>query len=90
MCVRVCVCVCVCACAKLFQLCPTLCDPVDRSLPGSTVHRILQARILESIVMPSSRDLPNQGMKPKSLTSPALADWFFTTSITWGAPLQRQ
>ena len=28
-------------------LCPTLCDPMDCSLPGSSVHRILQARILE-------------------------------------------
>ena len=34
-------------CAKLFQLCPTLCHPVDRSLPGSSLHRILQVRILE-------------------------------------------
>ena len=29
------------------QLCPTLCDPMDCSLPGPSVHRILQARILE-------------------------------------------
>ena len=42
-------------CAKLLQLCPTLCDPMDRSPPGSSVHRILQARILEWISMPSSR-----------------------------------
>ena len=32
---------------KLFQLCPTLCNPMDSSPPGSSVHRILQARILE-------------------------------------------
>ena len=48
-----CVCVCVFThtqtyiCAKLLQLCPTLCDPMDCSLPGSSVHGILQARILE-------------------------------------------
>ena len=34
---------------------PTLCDPTDRSLPGSSVHGILQARILEWIAMLSSR-----------------------------------
>ena len=36
-----------CVCAKSLQLCPTLCDPVDCSLPGSSVHGIFQARILE-------------------------------------------
>ena len=35
------------AAAKSLQLCPTLCDPLDGSLPGSTVPGILQARILE-------------------------------------------
>ena len=33
--------------AKLLQSCPTLCDPVDCSLPGSSIHAIFQARILE-------------------------------------------
>ena len=37
------------------QLCPTLCDPMDGSLPGSSVHGILQARILEWVVLLSSR-----------------------------------
>ena len=37
------------------QSCPTLCDPLDCSLPGSSVHGILQARILEWVAMPSSR-----------------------------------
>ena len=36
-----------CVLAKLLQSCPTLCDPVDRSLPGASVHGILQARIPE-------------------------------------------
>ena len=35
------------AAAKSFQSCPTLCDPIDSSLPGSPVPRILQARTLE-------------------------------------------
>ena len=37
------------------QLCLTLCDPMDCSLPGSSVHEILQARILEWVVIPFSR-----------------------------------
>ena len=41
--------------AKSLQLCPTLCDPMDHSPPGSSPHRILQARILEWVAMPSSR-----------------------------------
>ena len=35
--------------------CPTLCDPMDYSLPGFSVHRILQARILEWVAIPFSR-----------------------------------
>ena len=42
-------------CAKLLQLCLILCDPMDCSLPGSSVHEILQARILEQVAMPSYR-----------------------------------
>ena len=43
------------AVAKSLQSCPTLWDPVDCSLPGSSVHGILQAKILECFAMPSSR-----------------------------------
>ena len=42
-------------CAKSLLSCPTLCDPMDCSLPGSSVHGILQARILEWDTVPSSR-----------------------------------
>ena len=42
-------------CAQLLQLCPTLCDSMDCSLPGSSVCRILLARILEWVAMLSSR-----------------------------------
>ena len=41
--------------AKLLQSSLTLCDPMDCSLPGSSVHGILQVRILETVAMPSSR-----------------------------------
>ena len=40
--------------AKLLQLCPTHCNSMDCSPPGSSVYRILQARILEWVAMPSS------------------------------------
>ena len=47
------------------QLCPTLFDPKVCSLPGSSVHGILQARILEWVAMPFST---NPGIKPRSRT----------------------
>ena len=48
------------------QLCPTPPDPMDYSPPGSSVHRIFQARILEWVAIPFSRDLPDPGIKPGS------------------------
>ena len=82
--------------AKSLQSCLTFCSPMDCSLPGSSVHGILQARMLEWVTMPSSRDLPDPGveslMSPtlnpwiEFLMSPALAGGFFTTSTTWESP----
>ena len=43
------------AAAKLLQSCLTLCNPLGHSPPDSSVHGILQARILEWVAMPSSR-----------------------------------
>ena len=93
--------------------CPTLCDPIDYSPPGSSVHGILQARILEWVVVkvtqscltlatpwtvackvplsmgfsrqeywsglpfPSSGDLSDPGIEPRSPMSPALAGEVF-------------
>ena len=42
------------AAAKSLQLCPTLCNPIDGSSPGSTVPGILQARTLEWVAISSS------------------------------------
>ena len=42
-------------CVKSLQSCPSLCNRMDCSPPGSSVHRILQARILEWVAMPSTR-----------------------------------
>ena len=41
--------------SEVAQLCPTLCDPIDCSLPGSSVHGIFQARILEWVAISFSR-----------------------------------
>ena len=49
-----------CMCAKLLQSCPALCDPMDRSPPGSSVRGILQARILDWVAMPSSGIFPTR------------------------------
>ena len=71
-----------CVHAKSLQSSPTLCDPMDCSLQAPLSVGILQARILERVAMPSSRDLPNPGVEPMSLKFPSLAGEFFTTSAT--------
>ena len=43
-------------CCELAQSCPTLCNPMDCSLPGSSVHGIFQARILEWVAISFSRE----------------------------------
>ena len=58
--------------AKSLQSCPTFCDPMDCSLPGSSIHGILQVRILEWVAVPFSRDLPDSGMEPMFPEAPAL------------------
>ena len=50
------------------QPCSTLCNPMDFSPPGSSVHGILQARILEWVAIFFSRDLPDPGIEPWSPT----------------------
>ena len=65
------------------QSCPTLCNPMDCSPPGSSVHGILQARMLSGLPFPSPWDLPDPEIEPVSLMSPALAGMFFTPSATW-------
>ena len=62
-------------CRLVTKLCLTLCDPRDCGQPGSSVHGILQARILEPF--PSPGDLPDPGIEPKS---PVLAGRFLLLS----------
>ena len=57
--------------SEVAQLCPTLRDPVDCSPPGSSVHGIFQARVLEWVPLPSPR------------TRLAENKWFRNPSITW-------
>ena len=54
----------VCVCVLAAQSCLTLCNPMDYSPPGSSVHGILQARILEQVAISLSGDLSNLGIKP--------------------------
>ena len=61
------VCVCMCVCSVVSDS-----DPMDCSLPGASVCGILQARILEWVAISSSRDLPDPGMEPVPLASPAV------------------
>ena len=53
-----------CVHARLLQSCPTLCKPMDCSLPRSSVHGILQAQILEWFAISFSRIFPTQGSSP--------------------------
>ena len=78
-----CVCVCTCtrACVLSLQSCLTLCDPMNCSPPGSSVHGILQARILEWVAFPSPGDLPHTGIEP---VSPALQAYSLLLSY-WGS-----
>ena len=67
-------------CAQSFQSCLTLCDPMDCSPPGSSVHRILQAKILERVVMLSFRG----SSQPRDQTCISYVSWFGREhSATW-------
>ena len=57
--------------AKSLQSCLTLYHPVDCSPAASSVHGILQARILQWVALPSPEDLPDPGTEPVSVMSPA-------------------
>ena len=78
-----------CMCAKSLQSSPTLCDPLDPLdfvilCPWDSSDKNTG---MDCCPLPPPGDLPNPGVKPKSLTSPALAAGFFTTSTSWEAHL---
>ena len=58
---------------------------MDHRPSGPSVRGILQAGLQEWVAYAPPGDLPNLGVEPKSLRSPALAGEFFTTSTTWEA-----
>ena len=60
-------------------------NPTDCNPPGSSVHGILQARILEWVVMPSFRESSQLRDGTVSFLFPEFANGFFTTSTTWEA-----
>ena len=72
-----------CVHAKLLQSCSTLCGPMDYSPPGSSIHGIFQARILEWVAIFFSRDLPHPRIEPESLLSPELAGRFLLRRNLW-------
>ena len=72
------ICGCICVC-PVGQLCLTLCDPKNCSLPGSSFHGIFQARILEWVAVFLLQGPSDSDIKLASLASPALAGRFFTT-----------
>ena len=67
------------------QLCLTLCDPLDCSPPGFSVHGIPQTRTLEGVAMPSSRGSPHPRDGPRVSCVSCFAGRFFSTSTTWEA-----
>ena len=66
-------------CAKSLQLCSTLCNPMDCSPPGSSVHGMLQARALEWVAMPSSRGSSRPRDQTCGSCGSYIAGEFFTT-----------
>ena len=68
------------------QSCPTLCNPMDYSLPGSSVHGMLQASILEWVAIPFSRGSSQPRERTQCLMFSTLAGRFLTTGATWEAP----
>ena len=74
-----------CMHAKSLQSCLTLCDPMDNMQPARLPYpwRFSRQEYWSGLPCPPRGDLPNPGIKPISLMSPALASRFFTTSATW-------
>ena len=63
--------------------CVRLCNLMDCSLPGSSVHGILQQEYWNERPFPSPGHLVDPGTEPVSLMSPVLVGRFFTTGATW-------
>ena len=66
-------------CCLVAKLCPTLCNPMDCSLPGSSVHGFSRQKFWSGLPCPSSGDLPDPRFELMSPVAPTLAGRFFTT-----------
>ena len=79
-----------CTCARSLQPCQTLYNPMGCSLPGSSVHRILQARILGWVAMP----FPRESSPPRDQTCfsyvSCIGRRVLTTSTIWEFPRHNQ
>ena len=69
--------------SSVAQSCPTLCDPLDCSLPGSSAWGFSRQEYWRGLPCPSPRDLPNPGIDPRS---PTFQTGFFTDQATREAP----
>ena len=76
---------CFCVCVLVAQLYPTLCESMDFVHQSSLSMEFSRQEYWSGLPFPSLGDLPDPGIKPTCLTSPALAGRFFTTSATWEA-----
>ena len=78
--------ICTCVHAKSLQSCPRLCHAMGCSPPGSSVHEVLQTRILEWVAMPSSRGSSRPRNQTLASCGPCFIDRFFTAEPL-GKPL---
>ena len=72
-----------CLCAMSLQLYPTLCSPMNFSLPGSSVHEILQARILERVAIPFFRGSSWHRDRTWISCASSITGRFFTPEPPW-------
>ena len=85
-CVSVCVSVCVCVCVYERERLSSvwlICDPIDSSLPGSSIHAIFPTRILEQVAISSSRGSSRSRDGTLVCCISCLASGFFTTCAIW-------
>ena len=79
--------VCMCECVLVTQSCLTPCDPLDCSPPDYSIHRILQARMLEQVAIP----FPKGSSQPRDQTSVScIAGRFFTVWVTREAHIEKK
>ena len=76
-------------CCLVAQLCLTLATPWTIVSQAPLAMRFCRQEYWSRLSFPPPGDLPDPGIEPVSLTSPALAGAFFTTSATWEAPDRR-